>query len=113
MTKAYLAELATIQTPAAQYVAKYGDEEFMWDELAVALWLDPSVITKELRYFMDIDISHTANYGNVLLWDKTDRPGLGEQLVNLPEDLDREAFYQMFLNLMARPSPAHSPSAPH
>jgi inosine-uridine nucleoside N-ribohydrolase len=94
-------------------VAKYGDEEFMWDELAVAGWLDPGVITKESRYFMDIDISHTANYGNVLLWDKTDRPGLGEQLVNLPEDLDREAFYQMFLNLMARPSPAHSPSAPH
>jgi inosine-uridine nucleoside N-ribohydrolase len=113
MTKAYLAELAKIQTPAAQYVAKYGDEEFMWDELAVAGWLDPGVITKESRYFMDIDISHTANYGNVLLWDKTDRPGLGEQLVNLPEDLDREAFYQMFLNLMARPSPAHSPSAPH
>jgi purine nucleosidase len=103
MSKAYIAEIAKIQTPAAQYVAKYGDEEFMWDELAVAGWLDPSIITKESRYFMDIDISHTANYGNVLLWDDRDRPGLGEQLVNLPDDLDQEKFYKMFLDLMAQP----------
>jgi purine nucleosidase len=75
----------------------------MWDELAVAGWLDPSIITKESRYFMDIDISHTANYGNVLLWDDRDRPGLGEQLVNLPDDLDQEKFYKMFLDLMAQP----------
>ena len=106
MTKAYLAEIAKIQTPTAQYVAKYGDEEFMWDELAVAGWLDPSVFTKQARYFMDIDISHTANYGNVLLWDDRDHPGLGEQLVNLPEELDKEKFYKLFLDLLAQPSAA-------
>jgi inosine-uridine nucleoside N-ribohydrolase len=87
-------------------VAKYGDEEFMWDELAVAGWLDPSVFTKEVRYFMDIDISHTANYGNVLLWDERDHPGLGEQLINLPEELDKEKFYKLFLDLLAQPSAA-------
>jgi purine nucleosidase len=106
MTKAYLAEIAKIQTPAAQYVTKYGDEEFMWDELAVAGWLDPSVFTKEVRYFMDIDISHTANYGNVLLWDERDHPGLGEQLINLPEELDQEKFYKLFLDLLAQPATA-------
>jgi inosine-uridine nucleoside N-ribohydrolase len=111
MTKEYIAEIAKIQTPAAQYLAKYADEEFMWDELAVAGWLDPSVITKESHYFMDIDISHTANYGNVLLWDKNDHPGLGEQLVNLPEELDKDKFYKMFLNLMAQPS--NAPTATH
>jgi purine nucleosidase len=113
MTKSYIAEIARIQAPAAQYVAKYGDEEFMWDELAVAGWLDPSIITKESRYFMDIDISHTANYGNVLLWDDRDHPGLGEQLVNLPEQLDKEKFYKLFLDLMAQTSTAHVTSAVH
>jgi purine nucleosidase len=106
MTNAYIAEIAKIQTPAAQYLAKYADEEFMWDELAVAGWLDPSIITSQSRYFMDIDISHTANYGNVLLWDDRDHPGLGEQLVNLPEELDKEKFYKLFLSLMAHPERA-------
>jgi inosine-uridine nucleoside N-ribohydrolase len=110
-TKAYIAEIGKIQTPAAQYVAKYADEEYMWDELAVAGWLDPSVITKGSQYFMDIDISHTANYGNVLIWDEHDRPGLGEQLVRIPEELDKDKFYKMFIELMARPSTAQP--SPH
>jgi inosine-uridine nucleoside N-ribohydrolase len=109
-TKAYIAEIAKIQTPTAQYVGKYGDEEFMWDELAVAGWLDPSIITKQSKYFMDIDISHTANYGSVLLWDEHDHPGLGEQQVNVPEELDKEKFLKMFVDLMALPSAAHSSS---
>jgi len=109
-TKAYIAEIAKIQTPTAQYVGKYGDEEFMWDELAVAGWLDPSIITRQSKYFMDIDISHTANYGSVLLWDEHDHPGLGEQQVNVPEELDKEKFLKMFVDLMALPSAAHSSS---
>lgn len=114
MTKAMLTEIAKIQTPAAQYVAKYGDKEYMeymWDELAVAGWIDPSIITKQSQLFMDIDISHTANYGNVLLWDNTDRPGLDEQLVNLPEELDSAKFYKLFVDLLAQPSAA--PVAAH
>jgi purine nucleosidase len=110
MTKDYIAQIAKIQTPTAQYIAKYADEEFMWDELSVAGWMDPTIITKQSQYFMDIDISHTANYGNVLLWDNNDRPGLSEQLVNLPEDLNKEKFYKMFLDLMAQPSAAHPSS---
>jgi inosine-uridine nucleoside N-ribohydrolase len=108
-----IAEIAKSKNPAAQYIAKYADEEYRWDELAAAAWLDPSIITKESRYFMDIDISHTANYGNVLLWEDRDHPGLGEQLVNLPEELDKEKFYKLFLDLMAQTSTARVPSAAH
>jgi purine nucleosidase len=110
-TKAYIADIGKIQTPAAQYVGKWGDEEYMWDELAAAGWLDPSIITKESQYFMDIDISHTANYGNVLLWDEKDHPGLGEQLVHIPEELNKDKFYKMFVDLMAQPGAA--PAAAH
>jgi inosine-uridine nucleoside N-ribohydrolase len=109
MTKAYIAEIGKSQSAASQYVAKYADEEYMWDELAVAGWLDPSVITKEIKLYMDIDIDHGANYGNVIVWTEGTQPGLGEQLVHLPEDLDRPKFEKMFLDLMARPTPgAHS-----
>ncbi len=111
MTKEMMAEIAKIQTPAAQYVAEYGDKdymEYMWDELAVAGWLDPSIITRQTRLYLDIDISHTANYGNVLLWDNTDRPGLDEQLVDLPEDLDGPKFYKLFMDLLAQPATRRS-----
>jgi inosine-uridine nucleoside N-ribohydrolase len=81
----------------------------MWDELAAASWLDPSVITKEIKLYMDIDIDHGANYGNVIVWTEGTQPGLGEQLVHLPEELDRPKFEKMFLDLMARPTPgAHA-----
>ena len=82
----------------------------MWDELAVAGWLDPSVITQQTQYFMDIDISHTAGYGNVLVWTSGAQPGLGEQLVNIPEELNKDKFYKMFIDLMALPPSSTQPS---
>jgi purine nucleosidase len=110
MTKELIAEIAKSQSPASQYLAKYADEEYMWDELAAAGWLDPSVITQQTQYYMDIDISHTAGYGNVVVWTAGAQPGLGEQLVNIPEELNRDKFYKMFIDLMALP-PANAHTA--
>jgi len=53
-------------------------------------WLDPSLITKEVSLYMDMDISHTAGYGNTLVWTEEDRPGMGEQLVKVQTELDNE-----------------------
>ena len=49
LKKSMIAEIAKSPNPAAQYLAKYADEEFRWDELAAAAWLDPSIITKETQ----------------------------------------------------------------
>lgn len=109
MTKALIAEIAKSPSAASQYLAKYADEEYMWDELAAASWLDPSVITKEEQLYMDIDIDHGASYGNVRVWTPDAHPGLGEQLVHLPTELDRAKFERMFVELMARATPgAHA-----
>jgi inosine-uridine nucleoside N-ribohydrolase len=97
MTKALIAEVAKSESAASQYVAKYADEEYMWDELAAASWLD--------QLYMDINIDHGAGYGNVIVWTADTRPGLGEQLVHLPSELNREKFEKMFIELMARPTP--------
>jgi hypothetical protein len=64
----------------------------------------PSIITKETPLYMDIDISHTGGYGNVLVWAPGSQPGLGEQLVHVQQDLDKETFYRMFVELMSRPA---------
>jgi purine nucleosidase len=107
MTKAMIAEIAKSSSPGAQYVAKYAGEEFLWDELAAAAWLDPSIITKESTLYMDIDISHAAGYGNVLVWAPGLQPGLGEQLVHIQDDLDTDKFYRMFIDAMSRPTSIH------
>jgi purine nucleosidase len=104
-TRAMIAEIAKSPSPVAQYIAKYADEEYLWDELAAAAWLDPSIITKETPLYMDIDISHAASYGNVLVWAPGSQPGLGEQLVHVQDDLDKEKFYRMLVNLMSQPAP--------
>ncbi len=106
LTKSLIAEIARAGTPLARYLAKYADEEYMWDELAAAAWVDPSIITSERSLYIDIDINHGAGYGNTLTWPSGQNPQLGEQLVHLQMDLNREKFYQIFVNLMTRPTPA-------
>jgi hypothetical protein len=67
-------------------------------------WLDPSIITKEIQLYMDIDISHTASYGNTLVWMPGDQPGMGEQLVHVQTDLNLDKFHKMLIELLSRPS---------
>lgn len=103
MTQAMIEQIAKAGTPAAQYIGKWADEEFLWDELAAAAWMDPSIITKEESVYMDIDISHGGGYGNTLVWLPGNQPGLGEQLVHVQTDLNLEKFNKMVIELLSRP----------
>ena len=108
VTKALLEEIGRARTPVAQYVAKYtyvGEKNYMWDELAAAAWLDPSIITREQTLYMDADIEQGAAYGNTLTWVPGSHPGMGEQLVHLQLDLDPERLYRLFVRLMTSPTP--------
>ena len=111
LTKAMIEQIAKAGTPVAQYLGKWADEEYLWDELAAIAWLDPSIITKEEQLYMDMDYSHGPSYGNTLTWPKGDQPGLGEQLVHVPTDVNLEKFYKMFVDLMTRPTPAPATAA--
>jgi purine nucleosidase len=103
-TKVMIEQIAKAGTPSAQYIGKYADEEFLWDELAAAAWLDPSIITKEVQLYMEMDISHTAGYGNTLVWIPGEQPGLGEQLVHVQTELDLVKFDKLLIDLLSRPS---------
>jgi inosine-uridine nucleoside N-ribohydrolase len=97
-------------TPLGHYVARYfrpGEgNDYMWDELAAAAWIDPSLITqKEMRY-MSVDTNRGAGYGDTLTWTETDKPKLTVQPVEIQLDLNAEKFYQMFVSLMSAPTPA-------
>ena len=98
-------------SPAAHYVGQYarlhGEYEYnyLWDELAAAAWLDPSLITKKETRFMDIDLDRGAGYGNTLTWTDHDKPRLELQPVEIQVDLDTERFYRMFVELLKTDTP--------
>ena len=98
-------------TPLAKYVARYYQpgqgNDYMWDELAAAAWIDPSVITKKETRYMGVDIDHGAGYGNTLTWTTNDQPKTTVQPVEIQNDLDGSKFFEMFIRLMS----AHTPGA--
>ena len=103
-TAAIADRMAAVKTPFTEYLRRYAELDFpMWDELAVAAWLDESVITARREVFMDVDIEHGAAYGNTLSWTPGSEPGLGEQRVRVNVDLDAERFVSLFVGLMQRP----------
>src|SRR5580698_4915410 len=77
----------------------------MWDELAAASWIDPTLIHRKETRYMSVDIDHGAAYGNTLTWTDKDHPKLGERPVEIQTDLDLTRFDRMFVDLMKAPTP--------
>jgi purine nucleosidase len=112
LTKSMIEEIGRTNTPVAQYLAKYADQEYMWDELAAEAWLDPTIITKEDLLYLDVAIDHGPSYGDFLVWAPGNQPGLGEQSATMLYELDVPKLNRMFIDLMTRPTPgAHLPAA--
>jgi purine nucleosidase len=109
MTAKLVDEIKTAKTPAAQYIGKYarlhGEFNYLWDELAVAAWLDPTIITKKETRYLDVDLGRGAGYGNMLTWKDNDKPKLEVQPAEIQVDLDSEKFYKMFVDLLTAPTP--------
>ncbi len=113
MEKSLIAQVAQSPTAAAQYVAKYAEANYLWDELAAVAWLDSTIITKWQKLYIDVEIDHGASYGNILSWAPGQQPGIGEQLVEVQQDLDKEKFYKAYVDLLTRPTPrAHATGEP-
>jgi purine nucleosidase len=109
MEKSLIEQVAKSPTPAAQYVAKYAEANYLWDELAAVAWLDPSFITKWQKLYIDVQVDHGASYGDTLAWAPGQQPGMGEVLVDVQKDLDKEKFYKEYLDLLTRPTPSAHP----
>jgi purine nucleosidase len=105
MEKNLIEQVRKSPEPAAQYVAKYAESGYLWDELAAVAWLDPTIITKWRKLYMDIDVDHGAGYGNTLAWTPGLQPGMGEVLVEVQDDLDKQKFYKEYVELLSRLTP--------
>lgn len=105
MEKELIEQVRKSPAPAAQYVAKWAEANYLWDELAAVAWLDPSIITKWRKLYVDVDTDHGAGYGNTLVWAPGNQPGMGEILVEVQDDLDKSKFYREYVDLLSRPTP--------
>src|ERR1700735_4677055 len=105
MDKDLISQIGKSQSPAGQYTAKYAEDNYLWDELASVAWLDPSIITKWRKLYLDVSIDHGASYGDTLVWNETTRPHMGEREVEIQDDLDKPKFYKEFVDLLTRPTP--------
>jgi inosine-uridine nucleoside N-ribohydrolase len=96
-------------TPLARYIARFYQpgqgNDYMWDELAAAAWLDPSVITRQETRYLSVDIGHGAGYGNTISWTARDKPKTAGPPVAIQMELDKQKFYDMFVKLMSAKIP--------
>ena len=98
-------QLKAGHAPFDAYLAEFGQPYPMWDELAVAVWLDPSIVTRSASLLVDVDTSFTAGYGNTLSWAPGSGPGLGERPVLVIQDVDVPRFEHLTLDLLSRAAP--------
>jgi len=105
MEKALIEQLKNSSAPSAKYVFKYAMPGYLWDELAAVAWLDPTIITKWKKLYIDVDTDHGAGYGNTLAWGPGLQPDNGAALVEVQDDLDKQKFYKEYIDLLSRPTP--------
>ena len=64
----------------------------MWDEVAVAALIDPSLVTETREMWLDVDITHGPKYGHTVVWSR--RPEVPDFFLPYsgPGPVDREAW---------------------
>ena len=109
LTPAIVKQIEASATPLTSYISRFAmyspGADIMWDELAAAAWIDPTLITKRETRYMSVDLDRGAGYGNTLTWAETDKPALAAPPVEVQVDLDLARFYRMFVKLMSAPTP--------
>ena len=109
LTPEMIKQIQASGTPLAGYLARFYQpgpgSDYMWDELAAAAWIDPTLITKRETRYMGVDLERGAGYGNTLTWSEKDPAKFTARPVEVQVDLDNDRFNQMFVQLMSAPTP--------
>jgi purine nucleosidase len=96
------ATISKAGNPVTQYLDKYSLPGYMWDEIAGAALIDPSIITGQKQLYMDIDLDHGASYDKTIFWDSVANVPPYLRLANVQFDIDAQKFYKLYIDLMTR-----------
>lgn len=115
LTKDWYEKMVEVDTPLTglleETLGRRFEEEpdriwFMYDQIAVASLVDPSLVETEQLY-VDVNIDHGISYG-VSVGGREIWPGAeGASQMNVQYDLDWPRFIEMFIERVQRPVPDH------
>ncbi len=109
MTQQMLREVARGHAPFDHYLGRFGQVYPLWDETAVAVWLDPALITREKTLLVDVDTSFTANYGAMLSWPVGAGPDTGAQPVHVVFAVNVPKLNRLVMRLLTAAKPISIP----
>jgi inosine-uridine nucleoside N-ribohydrolase len=93
MTKELADRFAASGSALGAYLARHAVVGLaLWDELAAAIAVDPSLVTGQVEAYMDVDVETGMNYGRVHVWPEALRPHLDERLVRIVTAVDQARF---------------------
>ena len=108
-TPELLGRIAQGKAPFTPYLAANQRNFPLWDELAAAVWLDPTLATQKQTLLVDIDTSDGSGYGSTLSWPLNGGPGLGERPVEVIKEVDVPRLEDLVVKLLTQPKPTATP----
>ena len=95
--------IAAADTPLARYVSRHVEGFPMWDEVAAAVWLDPTLVSRRTTMAVGIDTgADGAGYGSTLSWPAGKGPGFGERDVEVVLEVDVPKLENLVVDLLTR-----------
>ena len=85
-------------------------KSFVWDSITAAILLEPGLVVRMEERFIDIDTNIGPNYGRSIGYHESRRRSFanpenfpaGTRKVKILFDIDREAFWNLFIELITR-----------
>lgn len=112
-TRDWYEKVVAVDTPLTRMIKEKVDpfldrypnfRMLMYDQLAVATIIDPSLFTmKEL--YVDVDINHDLNYGVSVGWEKLWPGAEGAQKMQVEYDVDFDRFIRMYVERVTKSVP--------
>lgn len=103
LTPALVDRLAKAARPPVAAMIRRMEPGFpMWDEIAAAVWLDPSLVTDKERLWYDFDTQFGPGYGDMLTWRDAYRPGLDEGQADIVRSIDVPKMEALIERTLAR-----------
>lgn len=98
MTHGLMDRIAAVRTPVTSYLKRYAAPLPLWDEMAAAVAVDPSLVTRSVDAYMDVDLTDGVDYGHAHVWSAALAPkDMGLRLVTLVQDIDTRRFVDGFV----------------
>jgi len=109
MNKALMARIDSRHTAVTDYLARFYQPLPLWDEMASAIAVDPTLVTRSVEAYFDIDSDPGVDYGHAHIWTAALAPkGMGLRAVQMVQAIDTRRFLDGFV----RDAQHASPGAP-